>query len=83
MPFSIGDDNLLQLNLDRFDFNVEFEQLFFSVIPSALFIVSSLWRTLSQARKPTVVHAPAFQLVKVVCSPGDGDGLFQLEELAV
>ncbi|KAH8673178.1 putative ABC multidrug transporter [Ilyonectria robusta] len=65
MPFSTGEENLLQLNQEDFDFNVQFEQLFFSIIPSALFIVTSLWRTLSQARKPTVVNAPFFQLVKV------------------
>ncbi|KAI0166753.1 putative ABC multidrug transporter [Hypoxylon sp. FL1284] len=65
MPFSSGDENLLQLNQQQFDFNVQFEQLFFSIIPSALFIASSLWRTVSQARKPTVVNAPTFQLIKL------------------
>ncbi|KAL1844981.1 hypothetical protein VTK73DRAFT_1393 [Phialemonium thermophilum] len=65
MPFASGADNLLQLNAKDFDFTVEFEQLFFSIVPSALFIVTSLWRTLSQARKPAVVNAPAFQLVKL------------------
>lgn len=68
MPFSTGEENLLQLNQEDFDFDVQFEQLFFSIIPSALFIVTSLWRTLSQARKPTVVNAPFFQLLKLVCS---------------
>ncbi|KAF2717369.1 putative ABC multidrug transporter [Polychaeton citri CBS 116435] len=65
MPFTSGEDNLLQLNGSRFDFNVQFEQLFFSIIPSILFIVTSLWRTIYQARKPTVVDAPVFQLVKL------------------
>jgi hypothetical protein len=68
MPFSTGADNLLQLNPDKFDFNIQFEQLFLSIIPSILFIVTSLWRTISRARKPTVVKAPIFQLVKVVGS---------------
>lgn len=68
MPFTTGDGGLLQLNQEGFDFNVQFEQLFFSIIPSALFIVTSLWRTASQARKPTVVNAPVFQLIKVVRS---------------
>jgi hypothetical protein len=68
MPFSTGEENLLQLNQEEFDFNVQFEQLLFSTIPSVLFIVTSLWRTLSQARKPTVVIAPVFQLFKFVCS---------------
>ncbi|KAI9745838.1 MAG: hypothetical protein M1818_000519 [Claussenomyces sp. TS43310] len=65
MPFTTGEENLLQLNTQDFDFNVQFEQLFFSIIPSALFIVTSLWRTASQARKPNVVNAPVFQLIKL------------------
>lgn len=69
MPFASGDDSLFQLNSESFDFNVQFEQVFFSIIPSVLFIVSSLLRTVYQARKPTVVDAPAFQLVKVVITP--------------
>lgn len=56
------------MNEGDFDFNVQFEQLFFSIIPSVLFIVTSLWRTVSQSRKPTVVNAPAFQLIKLVRS---------------
>lgn len=68
MPFSAGDGGLFQLNQESFDFNVQFEQLFFSIIPSVLFIVTSLWRTVSQARKPTVVDAPVFQLIKLVQS---------------
>ena len=68
MPFSTGKENLLQMNHEIFDFNIQFEQLFFSVIPSALFIMTSLWRTLSQARKPTVVNAPTFQFIKLVRS---------------
>ncbi|KUM59972.1 hypothetical protein ACN42_g7172 [Penicillium freii] len=65
MPFTTGEENLLRLNQGSFDFNIQFEQLFFSIIPSALFIVTSLWRTLYQARKPTVVNAPVFQLIKL------------------
>ncbi|KAJ5375709.1 ABC transporter integral membrane type 1 [Penicillium concentricum] len=65
MPFTTGEENLLRLNQKDFDFNIQFEQLFFSIIPSALFIVTSVWRTLSQARKPTVVNAPIFQLIKL------------------
>jgi hypothetical protein len=71
MPFSTGEGNLLQLNQQDFDFNLQFEQLFFSIIPSVLFIVTSLWRTLFQAQKPTVVHAPGFQLIKLVRFPQD------------
>ncbi|KAG8156791.1 hypothetical protein KVR01_013396 [Diaporthe batatas] len=65
MPFSTGEGGLFQLDQESFDFNVQFEQVFFSIIPSVLFIATSLWRTLSQARKPTVVDAPIFQLVKL------------------
>ncbi|KAJ5392854.1 hypothetical protein N7465_011828 [Penicillium sp. CMV-2018d] len=65
MPFTTGEENLLRLNQGGFDFNIQFEQLFFSIVPSALFIVTSLWRTLYQARKPTVVNAPVFQLIKL------------------
>ncbi|KAF2687109.1 P-loop containing nucleoside triphosphate hydrolase protein [Lentithecium fluviatile CBS 122367] len=65
MPFSTGEERLLQLNEGQFDFSVQFEQLFFSIIPSVVFILTSLWRTVSQARKPTVVNAPVFQLIKL------------------
>lgn len=67
MPFFTGEAQLLQQNNKQFDFNIEFEQVFFSILPSALFIVASIWRTLSQARKPTVVNAPVFRVIKVVC----------------
>ncbi|RGP81066.1 ABC multidrug [Fusarium longipes] len=60
-----GQNDFLELNEAGFDFSVQFEQLFFSVIPSTLFIVFSVWRSLSQARKPTVVEAPVFQLIKL------------------
>ncbi|KAI1180557.1 putative ABC multidrug transporter [Nemania sp. FL0916] len=65
MSFSQGLGNLLQQDENTFDFNIQFEQLFLSIIPSALFIISSLWRTLYQARRPTVVHAPTAQLIKL------------------
>jgi hypothetical protein len=66
MPFSTPEGGLLQLNQEGFDFNIQFEQVFFSILPSALFIVTSLWRTATQAQKPTVVNAPGFQLIKLV-----------------
>ncbi|KAF2439261.1 putative ABC multidrug transporter [Karstenula rhodostoma CBS 690.94] len=66
MPFSNGEAHLFQFNEDGFDFNVQFEQIFFSVLPSVLFIITSLWRTFHQSRKPAVVHAPAFQLLKAI-----------------
>ncbi|KAH7370165.1 putative ABC multidrug transporter [Rhexocercosporidium sp. MPI-PUGE-AT-0058] len=65
MSFSTGEGGLLQLNQTGFDFSLQFEQLFFSIIPSALFIVISIWRTIPQARKPIVVHAPLLKLIKL------------------
>lgn len=66
MPSFAEQEGLLELNKESFDFTLQFEQLFFSIIPSVLFIVFSIWRSLSQARKPTVVDAPVFQLIKLV-----------------
>ncbi|KAE8374180.1 putative ABC transporter [Aspergillus bertholletiae] len=64
MPFTNGEGNMLHLNQEQFDFNLQFESLFFSIIPSALFIPSLLWRTLAQVRKPVVVNAPVLQFMK-------------------
>ena len=58
--------DLFQVNETQFDFNLRFEQVFFSIIPSAVFIIASLWRALSKARQPAVVVAPVFQAAKVV-----------------
>ncbi|KAF5654517.1 major facilitator family transporter [Fusarium sp. NRRL 25303] len=65
MPFHDGEFGLLYMNRDRFDFNLHFEQLFFSILPCTLFIVCSLWRAITLSRKPLVVHAPIFQLIKL------------------
>ncbi|KAF9694299.1 hypothetical protein EKO04_007720 [Ascochyta lentis] len=65
MPFSTAAGQLLQQNGKQFDFNIDFEQVFFSILPSTLFIAASSWRTLYQARKPTVVNAPIFRSIKV------------------
>lgn len=67
MPFSSQHGSLFQQNSEQFDFNVDFEQVFFSIIPSTLFLVAASWRTVSLARKPAVVKASVFRLVKVVC----------------
>ncbi|GKZ21921.1 hypothetical protein AbraIFM66951_007309 [Aspergillus brasiliensis] len=64
MPFTNGEGNMLHLNQKQFDFNLQFEALFFSIIPSVLFIPSSLWRTLAGIRKPVVVNAPVLQFIK-------------------
>ncbi|KAJ5783587.1 ABC multidrug transporter [Penicillium psychrosexuale] len=66
MTFTSGIGNLLQMNNARFDFDIQFEQVFFSILPSAIFIPVFLWRSLSQARKPAVVNAPAFLFLKSV-----------------
>lgn len=58
---------MFEQNSEQFDFNVDFEQVFFSIIPSALFLVAASCRTVSLARKPTVIKASVFRLVKVVC----------------
>jgi hypothetical protein len=60
---------MLHLNHEQFDFNPQFESLFFSIIPSILFIPSSLWRTVARIRKPVVVNAPILQFIKTVCPP--------------
>ncbi|KAM7206938.1 hypothetical protein V8F33_000037 [Rhypophila sp. PSN 637] len=60
-----GGGDMFDFSQESFDFNLQFEQIFFSIIPSALFIVSSLWRTISQLRKPTVVDAPVFRIIKL------------------
>ncbi|KAM7191633.1 putative ABC multidrug transporter [Naviculisporaceae sp. PSN 640] len=66
MPFSAEDQgvDMLHMNQANFDFNLEFEHLFFSIIPSVLFITASIWRVLSLVRRPTVVKAPIHRCIK-------------------
>ncbi|KAL6817639.1 P-loop containing nucleoside triphosphate hydrolase protein [Trichoderma camerunense] len=59
---------LFQQNNEQFDFNIEFEQVFLSILPSVLFIIAASWRTAAQARKPVLVKAPLFQIIKVAAS---------------
>ncbi|KAI0802870.1 hypothetical protein GGR55DRAFT_663320 [Xylaria sp. FL0064] len=65
MSFPQGLGSLFEQDNATFDFNLQFEQLFFSIVPSALFILSSLWRVRYQARKPAIVHAPTVQWFKL------------------
>lgn len=58
--------DMLDMNHVDFDFNLPFEQLFLSIVPSALFILSTSWRIVRQFRKPNVINARAFQLIKLV-----------------
>jgi hypothetical protein len=67
MLSSPGQQDLFSFDQIDFDFNIQFEQLFFSIVPSVIFIVAASWRAASQLRKPTMVKAPVFQFVKLVC----------------
>lgn len=66
MSSSAMASGMLDMNHVTFDFNLPFEQLFLSIVPSALFILSTAWRVVRQFRKPNVVNARAFQLIKLV-----------------
>ncbi|OTA90463.1 hypothetical protein M434DRAFT_77909 [Hypoxylon sp. CO27-5] len=48
-----------------FDFTIKFEQLVFSLVPSVIFIIASLWRIALIIRRPTIVGAPLLQLAKL------------------
>jgi hypothetical protein len=62
-----GQHDLFNFNQVDFDFNIRFEQIFLSIVPSVIFIIASSWRAASQLRKPTMVKAPVFQFIKLVC----------------
>ncbi|KAI0186226.1 hypothetical protein EV127DRAFT_472747 [Xylaria flabelliformis] len=51
---------------DDFDFTVKFEQLFFSLTPSGIFIVLSIIRIIALTRRPIVVEASHLWLGKLV-----------------
>ncbi|KAJ5752420.1 hypothetical protein N7520_009337 [Penicillium odoratum] len=65
MPFSSRNGSLFDQNSEQFDFNIGFEQVFFSITPSVLFIVGASWRTASLTNKPAIVNPTAFRFVKV------------------
>lgn len=68
---------------DDFDFTVQFEQTFLSLVPAAIYIVLSLWRASQLRRKPIIVTAPHLQLAKVVsCVMIFGRVYLQDEDLA-
>lgn len=48
-----------------FDFTVKFEQVVFSLVPSVIFVIASLWRIALIIRRPTIVGAPLLQLAKL------------------
>ena len=66
MSSSAVSSGLFAMNTVDFDFNLPFEQLFLSIIPSALFILSSSRRIARQFRKPNVINARSFQIIKLV-----------------
>lgn len=47
-PFTASSDAIRPVDGLRLDFNLDFEQVFFSIIPSALFIALSTWRIFYQ-----------------------------------
>ncbi|KAJ5885363.1 hypothetical protein N7495_009873 [Penicillium taxi] len=63
MPFS-QNGSLFDQNSEQFDFNIVFEQAFFSIIPSILFIIGASWRTTSLTKKSITVNPSAFRFVK-------------------
>ncbi|KAL7796349.1 P-loop containing nucleoside triphosphate hydrolase protein [Trichoderma afarasin] len=65
MSMVVRNDQLFQQNDEQFDFNIKFEQVFLSILPSVLFIIVASWRTVAQVRKPVLVKASLFQIIKV------------------
>ena len=55
---------------DNFDFTAVFEQIFFSIIPSAFFILLGIIRIRHLGRKPRVLalRSRGIQTVKLVCN---------------
>jgi hypothetical protein len=68
MAFNKDIGTLLQQDSKAFDFSLSFEQLFFTILPSSLFLVASSWRILCLARRPPIVQALTWQYVKLVSS---------------
>ncbi|OAQ97367.1 hypothetical protein LLEC1_01279 [Akanthomyces lecanii] len=50
-----------------FDFTLKFEQIFFSIVPSSVFIVLGWFRLWSLLRRPCIVDGVWFQLTKAGC----------------
>ncbi|KAI0601124.1 hypothetical protein F4775DRAFT_607254 [Biscogniauxia sp. FL1348] len=50
---------------DNFDFTVKFKDVFFSLVPPAIFIALSLWRVAISIRQDVVVDAPVLLIVKL------------------
>ncbi|KAJ5611482.1 hypothetical protein N7528_008587 [Penicillium herquei] len=68
MPFYSQNNSLFDQNSEQFDFNLGFELVFFSIIPSILFISGALWRTAFLTKKPIIVKSSAFRSLKLGAS---------------
>jgi len=66
MVFNINHGALMQQDARGFDFNLRFEQLFFTIVPSALFIVAASLRKGFLVRRCKIVHAAVLQYIKCV-----------------
>jgi ATP-binding cassette subfamily C (CFTR/MRP) protein 1 len=53
---------------DNFDFTIKFENIFFSIIPSSLFIVIALGRTVILSRRPEAVGGCILRGIKLVAT---------------
>jgi ATP-binding cassette subfamily C (CFTR/MRP) protein 1 len=49
-----------------FDFTLLFEEIFLSIVPSALFLMLAVWRIIHIARRKRVLGGSHFQMVKLV-----------------
>lgn len=67
--FAYGDDDLLRFNSRQFDFSIQFEQLFFSILPSSILIVASTWHFISRYNSRPSVAAPILRRFKAVSGP--------------
>jgi hypothetical protein len=66
MVFDTEYGALLLQDTGGFDFNLRFEQLFFTIVPSSLFIVASCSRMGFLVHRRKIVHAATLQYIKCV-----------------
>ncbi len=66
MRFEPDGGDVFRMNTATFDLNARLEIILLSILPSALFISIAACRLWLRARQPTVVYAPAAQVVKCV-----------------
>jgi hypothetical protein len=51
---------------DDFDFTLQFEKIFLSILPASIFTASSLARIILLSQRPAIVRGVFFQSLKVV-----------------